>query len=472
MKSIMSISDFWRKYGASVLPFADVATSELPITRLLRLALFQVSVGMALVLINGILNRVMIVEMGIAASLVAFVVALPVLFAPLRILIGHGSDEYRSFLGWRRVPFIWFGTLLQFGGFAIMPFALLVTMDATSGPEWAGPLAAAVAFLVVGAGMHTTQTAGLALATDLATDDGRPQIVALLYVLLLVGTVGSAFLFAWLLDPFTPLKLIQVIQGAAVATVILNVIALWKQEVRNVNATRHDRPRVDLGVAWRNYAQQPFAKRLLIAIGLGSAAFGMQDILLEPYGAEILGLEVGETTRLTALLALGTLIAFGFSNRVLQRGGNEYRLAAVGLMVGIIAFIGVIFASPMDSVTLFLVATFLIGVGVGLFSVSSLFAVMQSATLEQRGLALGLWGAVQTTAVGVGIAVGGFARDFVGGLAGAGHLGPSMPDAIIGYSFVYHLEILLLLFTLIAIGPLVRVAVRRSGQFVLMELPG
>ena len=97
----------WRELAPRMLPFADVASDDLPLSRILRLSLFQVSVGMALVLITGTLNRIMIVELGIAAWFVAFMVALPVLFAPLRALIGFRSDVHESAFGWRRVPFIW-----------------------------------------------------------------------------------------------------------------------------------------------------------------------------------------------------------------------------------------------------------------------------------------------------------------------------------------------------------------------------
>ena len=114
------------------------------------------------------------------------------MFAPFRALIGFRSDTHRSVLGWRRVPYIWFGTLLQFGGLAIMPFALLVLSGDGARPgRLSAQVGAALAFLLVGAGLHTTQTAGLALATDLAPDDARPRVVALLYVMLLVGMVGQ-----------------------------------------------------------------------------------------------------------------------------------------------------------------------------------------------------------------------------------------------------------------------------------------
>ena len=208
--------------GPRFLPFADVGSRELPLGRLVRLSLFQVSVGMAVVLLSGTLNRVMIVELGVASWLVALMVSIPLVFAPLRALIGHRSDNHLSFLGWRRVPYIWIGTLLQFGGLAIMPFALLILSGDTHGPVIVGHISAALAFLLVGAGLHTVQTAGLALATDLAPANMRPRVVAFLYVMLLIGMVASALAFGMLLADFSQLKLIQVIQGAAVVTMVLN----------------------------------------------------------------------------------------------------------------------------------------------------------------------------------------------------------------------------------------------------------
>ncbi len=113
------------------------------------------------------------------------------IISPLRALIGFKSDHHRSAFGWRRVPYIWFGTLVQFGGLSIMPFALLLLGTDHDAPQWLGPAAAGLSFLLVGAGMQTVQTAGLALATDLAPEHARPRVVALMYVMLLVGMVGS-----------------------------------------------------------------------------------------------------------------------------------------------------------------------------------------------------------------------------------------------------------------------------------------
>lgn len=472
-----SLARAWTQVGARFLPFAEAGSAELPMRQLLRLSLFQLTVGMSVVLLIGTLNRVMIVELGVAAWLVALMVALPLLFAPLRVLIGHRSDTHRSALGWKRVPYIWMGTLLQFGGLAIMPFALLVLSGEGHGPAWTGQMGAALAFLLVGAGVHTAQTAGLALATDLAPRDKRPQVVALLYVMLLVGMALSAIVFGVLLIDFSPMRLIQVIQGAAVVTMVGNGIALWKQEARNPDRTRRDAPRPPLRASWRAYIEQPQTRRFLIAVGLGTAGFNMQDILLEPYGAEVLGLSVSATTALMAMLAGGALCAFVIAARLLLRGFNAYRLAAMGALIGIFAFSAVIFSGALSSVALFRSGTFAIGFGGGFFAVGTLIAAMSRDAGGHTGVALGAWGAVQAFAAGGGIFLGGAIRDLVNMLGERGALGVAMTGPEVGYSVVYHIEIALLFATLVAIGPLVRTVRDRrhessSGRLDLAGNPG
>jgi BCD family chlorophyll transporter-like MFS transporter len=403
---------------------------------------------MALVLMIGTLTRVMIVELRVSATLVGLMISLPLVFAPLRALIGFRSDHHRSALGWRRVPYIWMGTMVQFGGLSIMPFALLVLSGmghASHAPAWVGQAAAAVAFLLVGAGLHTTQTVGLALATDLAPAESRPKVVGLMYVMLLLGMMGSAVLFGLALAEFSPGRLIRVIQAAAVLTLVLNTIALWKQESRSsVNRpTQQSAP--DFRATWQLYCSGEQATRRLLAIGLGTMAFTMEDVLLEPYGGEILRLTVGETTLLTATLAIGGLFGFALASRVLSRGMDPLRLAALGALAGLPAFAMVILAAPTGVATLFGVGTLLIGFGAGLFGHGTLTATMNLAPKTHSGLALGAWGAVQATGAGIAIALGGILRDLA-----AMHGG-----ATFGYTFVYALEMVLLVLTIIAIRPLI-----------------
>jgi MFS transporter, BCD family, chlorophyll transporter len=453
-KSSQHMMNAWIRLGPRFLPFADAATPDLPLSRLLRLSLIQVSVGMSLVLLVGTINRVMIVELGIHASIVSVMLCLPLLFAPFRALIGHRSDAYRSVLGWKRIPYIFRGTMVQFGGLAIMPFALLVLSgsgNAAAWPSWIGPTAAALAFLLVGAGLHTTQTVGLALATDQAAPEQRPKVVGLMYVMLLLGTIVSALAFGHFLETFNPGRLVQVIQASAVATIILNAVALWKQEPLRRANPEHVEPEISFSEAWASYMQGDHALRRLIIVGFGTMAFGMQDVLLEPYGGEILRLSVSATTYLTATLAVGGLIGFAFASAVLSRGADPFRMAGFGALLGTLAFVAIITSAPLAQPLLFKTGVFFLGLGGGLFSHGTLTATMNHAPKSQAGLALGAWGAVQATAAGIGIGLGGVIRDIVAGLPAAKTLGPAM-----GYNAVYIIEIILLLATLTALIPMLR----------------
>lgn len=464
------------------LPFADAASDGLPMAQLLRLSLFQVSVGMASVMLLGTLNRVMIVELSVPAIIVATMIALPVLIAPFRALLGFRSDTHRSAIGWKRIPYLWFGSLWQMGGLAVMPFALLVLSgQQTVGPGWAGEVLAALAFLMTGLGLHMTQTAGLALATDRADPDTRPRVVALLYVMFLLGMGLSAIIIGWLLTDFAPLTLVRVVQGAAVVGIVLNLIALWKQEqVRPMSKAERAAPRPRFREAWADLAAGGQAGRLLLVVFLGTMAFNMQDVLLEPYGGEILGLSVAATTRLTALWAVGALAGFVLAGRRLAQGRDACRLAASGLLVGIAAFSTVIFAAPLGSAIAFFAGATLIGFGSGLFAVATLTAAMALPTRGRagHGLALGAWGAAQATAAGLSIALGGGLRDGVNALATSGALGPALDTPATGYSFVYHVEIGLLFLTLAFLGALMRftrstpiVSQPTSARFGLADFP-
>jgi MFS transporter, BCD family, chlorophyll transporter len=453
MTGSSKLSRGWLHISLKFLPFADAATDTLPLSRLLRLSLFQISVGMALAMLVGTLNRVMIVELKVPAALVAIMIALPLLFAPFRALIGFRSDHHRSALGWRRVPYIWMGTLLQFGGFAIMPFALLVLGrlgQSAHAPDWVGHLAAGVAFLLVGAGMHTTQTAGLALATDLSPPESRPKVVGLMYFMLLVGMILSALLFGYWLRDFSPGALIRSVQAAAVLTLVLNITALWKQEARTRRLGDPHEEDVDFVVAMKHFTQGENALRRLLAVGVGTMAFSMGDVLLEPFGGEILHLEVSDTTLLTALLALGGLTGFAWASRVLGRGADPFRMACGGVWVGIPAFLAVLVSAPQASLLLFALGTLLIGFGAGLFGHGTLTATMNHAPPGQAGLALGAWGAVQATAAGLAMGLGGIIRDLMALVVDSGS----------AYAFVYSLEVVLLLITLYAMYPLIAKKVR------------
>ncbi|MCS6892119.1 MAG: BCD family MFS transporter [Rhodovarius sp.] len=451
-------SRLWMKLGTEYLPFADAGSANLPMARLARLSLFQVSCGLCSVLLIGTLNRVMIVELHVPAALVATMLAIPVLFAPFRALIGFRSDRYRSALGWRRFPYIWKGQVVMFGGLSIMPFALILLSGDNTGPAWTGPASAAIAFLVVGIGLHTVQTAGLALVTDLTPPEKQPQAVAFLSVMLLLGMFVGSLAYGAILSPFSQFKLIAAIQGSALLCMALTTIAMWKQEARRHGAgDGRLYPESERFLeAWRALRSQgPWLRRLVVT-ALGTAGFVMQDILLEPYGGQLLGLSVSATTLLTSLLAGGGIFGFIVAARRMTEGTDPHRVAGAGAMIGVFAFAFVLMAAPAQSPLMLAGGAMLIGFGAGLFAHATLTSCMQAAPPGQGGLALGLWGAANATAAGAAIGMGGWLRDTLGQLAISGALGEVLATPLTGYATVYGLEMLILFATALAVGPLVR----------------
>ena len=189
--------------------------------------------------------------------------------------------------------------------------------------------------------------------------------------------------------------------------------------------------------------------RLLVVIAFGTLGFGMADVLLEPYGGQVLGMSVAQTTKLTAVLAAGSLVGFALASRVLSRGASPVNMSLVGALIGVPAFIGIIASAPLNAPLVFVFATLAAGFGAGLFGHGTLTATMRSAPKEQIGLSLGAWGAVQATAAGIGIATGGIIRDVMVCLPSAATAPPQA-----AYTPVFVLEIIFLIAALIAIVPL------------------
>jgi BCD family chlorophyll transporter-like MFS transporter len=199
--------------------------------------------------------------------------------------------------------------------------------------------------------------------------------------------------------------------------------------------------------AWSGFVEDGPALRRLLILGAGTMGFAMQDVLLEPYGGEVLGLSVGSTTALTALLAFGGLLGFGLASRLLGRGGAPERMAGAGALAGVPGFVLIILAGRFGAPVLLDAGVLLIGFGGGLFAHGTLTATMRHAPRDGIGLALGAWGAVQATAAGVAMALGGVLRDLA-------TIDPTARAE--GYAMVYALEVVLLLVTVAAMAPLLR----------------
>jgi BCD family chlorophyll transporter-like MFS transporter len=282
-----------------------------------------------------------------------------------------------------------------------------------------------------------------------------------MYVTLLVGMMVSALVFGMALADFSPGRLVQVIQGAAVCAIVLNAVAMWKQEPRRRHQSQTVRaPDPTFRESWATFCESEHAVRRLVIVGLGTMAFGMADVLLEPYGGQVLNWSVSATTKLTALLALGGLLGFAYASHALRPGSSPYSLAQTGALIGLPAFGLVIIAGPLGQDGLFLIGNLLIGFGAAIFGHATLTATMNSAPKEQAGLALGAWGAVQATAAGIALAMSGTMRDLINLAVGTTGEVWGMATVAIGYIAVYALEIALLVVTIVALFPLMHRAQR------------
>jgi BCD family chlorophyll transporter-like MFS transporter len=161
---------------------------------------------------------------------------------------------------------------------------------------------------------------------------------------------------------------------------------------------------------------------------VATLGFGTHDVLLEPYGGEILGMSVQATTLLTALWGIAMVVAIATAGLWLWRGGSSVRLLIAGGITGLLGFMLVSGAGYTSLPGIFQLGVSIIGVGRGLFIVGSIATVMSLADRHHTGLFLGLWGVVQALAQGFGTIGGGFTRDYVK---------QQYHDALLGYVSVY-----------------------------------
>jgi BCD family chlorophyll transporter-like MFS transporter len=270
--------------------------------------------------------------------------------------------------------------------------------------------------------------------------------------MLLAGSIIASLFFGWALEDFSQGRLIQVIQGSAVITIILNFTALWKQEARipHYRRTEPAAPEPTFRESWDLFVGKEKTLLRLIAVGLGTLAFSMSDIVLEPYGGEVLKLGVGTTTLLSAIMAFGSLMGFAYASYILSLGADPFRMASLGAVIGLPAYGLIIMAAGSDTPELFTLGVLLAGIGTGLFGHGTLTATMMLAPTGQIGIAMGAWGAVQATSQGIGATIGGIIRDVAQGWDVALGVAPKAG----GYVLIFGLEVALMLATLAAMWPL------------------
>ncbi len=412
--------------------------------RVLRLGLFQFGMGLSLAPLTGTLNRVLINELSIPAVAVGVLIALHYFVSPARVLIGFRSDVDRAQGRWR-TPYLVLGALLTYGGLATAPFSLILL----SGDGMITfPIAMIICvgiFLAYGIGVNIVETIYLAMVSDITPPHERGRVLGVLWIMLVLGTIVSSILIGQLLVEYSHYRLIQVMQGSALMFIFLTFVALFGQERLKPNGELVDVPapvrvRETLGESLRMLLNQRPLRNLFAVLFLATLGFATHDVLLEPYGGQVLGMSVTATTQLTALWGGGMLVAIGLAAIALWRGRSAILLIGGGCFLGLLGFLTVALAGNDALVNLFRGGVVLIGMGRGLFIVGGLALVMALVDRNHTGLFLALWGISQALAQGFGTIGAGLTRDIVQAVTG---------NVTLGYTSVYLASLGVLSLTLI-----------------------
>ncbi len=389
--------------------------------RILRLGLFQFGMGISLAPITGTLNRVLISDLKISAGFVALLMSIHFFVSPIRTVVGHHSDVRRS-KGFWRTPYIVLGAMLTYGGLSTAPFSLIL-FDADSMTQ--GPIVYVVAFLIFllyGVGVNIVETTYLAMVSDNTEPEERGKILAILWLMLVIGTVTGSLFIGLSLINYSLGALISAMQMSAFIFVVCMVLSLIRQEklrpdgrlVREIEQVARQSLGESLKIVWNT----PALRSMFFVFFIATLGFGTHDVLLEPYGAQILGMSITATTFLTALWGVAMIIAVITSGWWLWNRGQSGRLLMSGAFVGMLGFLTIAYGGYIGSAFLFEVGVAAIGFGRGLFIVGSIATVMSLADRAHTGLFMGIWGLVQSLAQGFGTIGGGVARDMVGAATG------------------------------------------------------
>lgn len=437
---------------------------------IIRLGLIQFGIGLSLAPISGTLNRVLITDLDIPAVAVGYLISIHYFISPVRAMIGYRSDKARSEGKWR-TPYVVLGGMLTFGGLSTAPFALiLLSGDGTINFGIAMVICTLI-FIAYGAGINIIETIYLALVSDITPPKQRGPVLAFLWMMLILGTIVSAVIVSGLLVDYSHDRLVRVMQTSALVFVGLTVIALWGQERLRpdgsiISELETVRVRLSLWASLKMLAGQRVLQELFVMIFIATMAFATHDVLLEPYGGEVLNMSVSATMQLTALWGVMTIVGVGSAALLLWKRATPTTLIVLGSVFGLLGFGVISYASDAMLVNPFRFGVAFISAGRGLFLVGSVILVMSLTDVNHAGLFLGVWGIVQAMAQGIGVIGGGLARDIAERVTG---------NVIVGYTTVYmtSLVCLVLVILLLAfrLGHHLRVSEVRMPWEGLEEIP-
>ncbi len=404
---------------------------------------------MTLVPINSTLNRVMIKELAISATLVSILASLPYLFAPIQVAIGSYSDRHPIF-GLRRTPYIFAGLLLCVAGLIVSPYVAFMMAE----NPLLGILAGILAFGAWGMGYNLSSVSYLSLASEISGESGRGKTIAAMWFMMIVSIIATAIGLSRMVDPYTPEALIRAFGYVAAAALALGLIGLFRLEPRSsISASQAASESYSVKQMTSAITQNPVARIFFVYLFLLLAAILGQDVLLEPFGAEAFGMTVTQTTRITSIWGTFVLIAILVAGLLEGRMAKK-AIAQLGNLGALAGFLIIMMSGFSRSASIFYTGVTLLGLGTGLSTVANLSLMFDLTAPGMVGLYIGAWGVSNALSRLVGTLLAGILRDVVNQFTG---------QALIGYLVVFFVEAFMLV---IAAFMLHRIDVRKFQKDV------
>ena len=380
-----------------------------------RLGCVQAALGAVVVITTSTLNRVMVVELALPALLPGLLVALHYMVQVARPRMGHGSD-----VGGRRSPWI-------LGGMAVLAAGGLGASAATA---WmatrpvAGLVLAVLSFAAVGLGVAAAGTSLLVLLAKRVAPQRRAAAATIVWMMMIAGFAVTAGVAGALLDPYSPARLVAVTAGVGAVALLVTAIALYGVEGRARPGPAVPRPRQAASAAGFREAlsqvwAEPAARRFTIFVFVSMLAFSAQDLILEPFAGIAFGFTPGESTALAGVQHGGVLlgmivVALAGSGLAGRRLGSLRAWTVAGCIASALALAGLVLAGLLGPGWPLRANVFLLGAANGAFSIAAIGSMMRLAgegREAREGVRMGLWGAAQAVAFGLGGLIGTGASD-------------------------------------------------------------
>lgn len=351
-----------------------------------RFVLLHVGTSLTVVPVTSALNRIMIAEMQLSGTLVAFLVTLPYWLAPLQIWLGSVMDRQVQ-AGGQRTGWIVLGGVLAAGGCALTaPAAFLIPDNRV----W-GLVATGGTFILWGVGINVASVSYLALLSDQGDREQRNRTIGIMFTCMIGASIATGLFLAQRLQVYSPAQVMTSFGLISLVALVAILVGAWRIEIPVAGPLAEPPARAGLN-SFHVLTENPAALRFFIYLLIILISIHAQDILLEPYGAEVMNMSVSDTSRLVSYWGAGFLISMLVSI-LLVRSWGERRVAAMGTWMATAAFVLICLSGFMQHIPAFAGSVVLLGIGSGFMTQSNLVLMLRMTVPQARAIYIGTWSA-------------------------------------------------------------------------------